>query len=123
MSEKKYKITCTLPHAATEINGVSFTDVEGGLIAENISAREALHFKKIPGYEVVLMGKGENPHEGDHQRVLDGVKKMNVTEIKAFLKAEPAAWNEVLTLEEQRSDPRQSVLEAVKAAKESLQAD
>ncbi len=120
MPETTYKIICTLPHAATEINGISFIEEGGELVAEDIAEREALHFKKIPGYDVVLTGEDDDSHEGDHNSVLSAIKSMSVKEVNEFLKVEPAAWNHVLTVEEKRSDPRQGVMDAVKSAKESL---
>ncbi len=131
MSEKLYKIMCNLPNAATEINGIQFEENDGELVAMEVSANDAKCFETIPGYEVSLIGDqnedrnaknndNEDGHEGDHNSVINALKKMNVTDIKDFLKAQPDAWNHVLTLEEKRTDKRQGVMDAVKSAKAFL---
>jgi len=131
MSETLYKIICNLPNAATEINGIKFEAGDGALVAMDVSANDAKCFETIPGYDVILIGDqnenrnndedgDEGGNENDYNRVLSALKKMNVTDIKEFLKMQPEAWNSVLTLEEKRTEKRQGVMDAVKSAKESL---
>jgi hypothetical protein len=43
------KVTCTLPNASTNINGVDFDPVEGG-VAAVVSKETADQFDGIPGY-------------------------------------------------------------------------
>jgi len=45
------RIICKLPNASEEINGVPFTQVEGGMASEDLDAETAANFLTIPGYE------------------------------------------------------------------------
>lgn len=45
------KVICTLPNAASVINGVKFEPHDLGLISEDISKDQAEYFLSIQGYE------------------------------------------------------------------------
>jgi hypothetical protein len=47
------RVLCTLEHASTSINGVSFTSDKGQLISDEVDDDVAAHFASIPGF--VLM--------------------------------------------------------------------
>jgi hypothetical protein len=48
------RITCTLPYASDDINGVKFAESEGGVkVSDEISDETAAQFLSIPGYAVV----------------------------------------------------------------------
>lgn len=51
------KVLCSLPNAATEINGIKFTVAKGGMISEDVSDDVANDFVSIPGYELVSKSK------------------------------------------------------------------
>lgn len=47
------RVLCTLPHASTSINGVTFTPDRGQMISEEVSEEVAVAFGAIPGYEIL----------------------------------------------------------------------
>lgn len=44
-----FKVKCTLPNASTNINGIDFAEVDGGVEAV---VDDASMFEGIPGYEI-----------------------------------------------------------------------
>lgn len=57
MSEKTYKVVCTLPNASTVINDVPFELIDGHMVATGVDEQHADFFKRIDGYRVV--GEGD----------------------------------------------------------------
>lgn len=51
-SISRCKITCTLPNAGDEINGIEFESENGAMVAYNVPADKAEKFASIPGYMV-----------------------------------------------------------------------
>ena len=47
------RVICTLRHASTLINGVSFTEDRGQMISDEVSDEVALNFAAIDGYHLV----------------------------------------------------------------------
>lgn len=46
------KIMCVLPNASTSISGVTFEQVEGGMLSAAVDDNVAKAFAAIPGYQV-----------------------------------------------------------------------
>lgn len=47
------RVLCTLPNAGEIINGIAFTETEGGMLSEDIGDDMARAFAAIPGYQMV----------------------------------------------------------------------
>jgi hypothetical protein len=50
------KVTCALPNASTNINGIDFDPVDGGVVAV-MSDETAEQFNGIPGYTLEAAGE------------------------------------------------------------------
>lgn len=46
------RVLCELPNASTEINGVAFAAVEGGMLSIELSEEAAANFASINGYRL-----------------------------------------------------------------------
>jgi len=53
------QVICTLPNAASEINGVAFSEHPNGRISDPIDTATAERFLRIPGYIVATETKAE----------------------------------------------------------------
>ncbi len=55
------KVICSLPNAATKINGIQFTADRGQMISEEVSDDMAAKLAAIPGYDIVGLKKPPAP--------------------------------------------------------------
>lgn len=54
------QVICTLPNAASEINGVAFSEHPNGRISDPIDTATAERFLRIPGYVAAESGVSED---------------------------------------------------------------
>jgi hypothetical protein len=47
------RVICKHPNASTEINGVAFTQTDGGMVSADIDEETGAHFLKVPGFSRV----------------------------------------------------------------------
>lgn len=135
--DQNHKLICTtLKHDLhpQEIGGIKFIPENGDMVATNVPGEQAKRFVGMYGYEVIPpirtpsekpggsddgKGKGAGPDGGELKP--KALKDWSVKALIALIEKEPSRWNEVLTSEEGRDQPRQSVLEAVRAAKTAFE--
>ena len=65
------QVLCTRPNAGSNINGIDFHAVDGGMLSVAISQEQAEEFLAIPGYELVK----EKTEEAKRPRKAESVKE------------------------------------------------
>lgn len=67
------QVLCTRPNAGSNINGIDFHAVDGGMLSVAISQEQAEEFLAIPGYQIV--NAPEKMDEARRSRKADPVKE------------------------------------------------
>lgn len=126
-----YKVICLLPNASTNISGIDFEEVDGVMVAVDVSEDDALRFGKVPGFEVIpqeglenLLNDSDADGNSEETNATDGFNyaELTVEKIKGILEQDPELHERVLADEvAQRGDnTRDGVVNACEAAKQSL---
>ena len=53
------RVLCTLPNASTEIDGVAFSPVDGGMLSDDVDEAVGHRWLTIPGFSAYAMAQAE----------------------------------------------------------------
>lgn len=89
---QKFHITCTLPNASLNINGIDFVQIEKNVImtAETVGAEIADHFREIPGYAVEALDDAEAQVIAEAERLAAEARARVLQKARAKAKPAPA---------------------------------
>ena len=55
------RVLCTLPNASTEIDGVAFSAVDGGMLSDDVDDAVGNRWLTIPGFSAYATAQAESP--------------------------------------------------------------